>query len=265
MRRPRRVGEINSRDRTTLAAVAASAPCSLNGAWRCRRVPTNDLFRPKPTRRSASEQPYQTHKLCRPARGAYRWPRRRTRSPSFSIRRHGCPPPSSTLSAPQWGRSQITWDGVRPDGTDANTATSIIDAGKTVAIPVDRFRPRGDLRGALYAVSGDGFASVNPATAGQFTAFSPRNTFAMFDDTLGKLDDRFIAQSFVLRSKPTPRPARGVRGDLSPTSNWPAPAVSSIWLNASGDRVSLGKFDVPVGPSGRISSWAWCSTTADHR
>ena len=77
------------------------------------------------------------------------------------------------------GRREISWDGVRLDGTDANPNTKVISSGHTVIIPVDRFQSQGAVFADPYAVSGDGFASVNPGTAGQFPAFSPNNTFAM--------------------------------------------------------------------------------------
>ncbi len=81
------------------------------------------------------------------------------------------------------GRREISWDGVKLDGTDANPNTQVVDSGHTVIIPVDRFRAQGALFEDPYAVSGDGFASVNPGTAGQFPAFSPNNTFVMQDET----------------------------------------------------------------------------------
>lgn len=148
------------------------------------------------------------------------------------------------------GGARITWDGVRLDGTDANPATSIIDAGKTVAIPVDRFRAAGAVYAAPYAVSGDGFASLNPATAGQFPAFTPSNTFAMFDATPGEFDDRFIAQSFVLPGTGTAAGTRGFGAIFADVELLGTSSIEYFGRNASGDRVSLGKFDVPVGPSG---------------
>lgn len=38
------------------------------------------------------------------------------------------------------GGNRIAWDGVRLDGNDVNPNTQIVDFGKTVAIPVDRFQ-----------------------------------------------------------------------------------------------------------------------------
>ena len=58
-------------------------------------------------------------------------------------------------------------------------------------------------------MSGDGFATVNPATAGQFPAFSPNNTFVMQDQTPYQFDDRFIEQSFTIPGTTT---AAGTRG-----------------------------------------------------
>lgn len=76
------------------------------------------------------------------------------------------------------GRREISWDGVRLDGTDVNPNTQVVDSGHTV-IPVDRFRAQGALFEDLRDIKRGGFASVNPATAGQFPAFSPNNTFVM--------------------------------------------------------------------------------------
>jgi hypothetical protein len=41
------------------------------------------------------------------------------------------------------GRREISWDGVRLDGTDANPNTQVVDSGHTVIIPVDRFQNQG--------------------------------------------------------------------------------------------------------------------------
>ena len=82
------------------------------------------------------------------------------------------------------GRREINWDGVKLDGTDFGGNTDVIvSTGKVVGIPVNRFQSRGVLFAEEYAVSGDGFVSVDPGVAGQFPAFSPRNTFAMFNET----------------------------------------------------------------------------------
>lgn len=148
------------------------------------------------------------------------------------------------------GGSRIAWDGVRLDGTDVNPNTRVIDPGKTVEIPVDRFRGVGAIYEDPYAVSGDGFASVNSGTAGEFPAFSPNNTFAMFDFNPGEFEDRFIEQSFVL---PGTNIAAGTRGFGAIFIDVEDPTSSSIeyfGLNANGDEVSLGKFFVPAGRSG---------------
>ena len=54
--------------------------------------------------------------------------------------------------------NRIGWDGVKLDGTDANPNTKIIDAGKTVEIPVDRFKNIGAIaaiQGSLEPESGE--------------------------------------------------------------------------------------------------------------
>jgi hypothetical protein len=93
------------------------------------------------------------------------------------------------------GFRAINWDGVKLDGTDfgGGANTTVISNGSTVAIPQDRFQTRGVFFGAIYAVSNDGFTTVNPTTAGLFPAFSPKNTFAMFNDN--GIDFKFVAPS----------------------------------------------------------------------
>jgi len=141
------------------------------------------------------------------------------------------------------GRREINWDGVKLDGTDFGGNTDVIVPGKVVGIPVNRFQSRGVLFAEEYAVSGDGFVSVNPGVAGQFPAFSPPNTFAMFNETT-------IELSFVLPSFPntTPQPA-AVRGFGAIFLDVEHGQSSSIEF-FNGDQ-SLGKFFVPPGPSGQ--------------
>src|SRR5262249_27156733 len=104
------------------------------------------------------------------------------------------------------GFRAINWDAVKLDGTDFNGATTVISAGKTVGIAPNRFQARGVLFDEIYAVSGDGFTSVNAAVAGAFPAFSPANVFAPFNDNT-------LDFGFVLPSDPASTPARGaVRG-----------------------------------------------------
>jgi hypothetical protein len=152
------------------------------------------------------------------------------------------------------GRREITWDGVKLDGTDANPNTQVIDNGKTVAIPINRFQNVGALFEEVYSVSGDGFSSVNPASAGQFPAFSPNNTFVMFDFDPNAFDDRLIQQSFIVPSDPTTTPVPQATkafgaifvGVEDPTSS----SIEYFGLDQNGSRVSLGKFFVPAGPAG---------------
>lgn len=144
------------------------------------------------------------------------------------------------------GGSRIAWDGVRLDGTDNNPNTRVIDLGKTVEIPVDRFRNVGAIYADPYAVSGDGFNSVSPITAGQFSAFSPKNTFAMFDPKDGEFEDRFIEQSFVV---PGTNITAATRGFGAIFTDVEIAGTSSIeYFGKNG--ISLGKYDVPVGQSG---------------
>lgn len=146
--------------------------------------------------------------------------------------------------------SRIGWDGVRLDGTDVNPNTQVIDSGKTVAIPIDRFRGAGAIFGDPYAVSGEGFASLNPDTAGAFPAFSPNNTFAMFDTVDGQFEDRLIEQSFVLPGTSTVAGTRGFGAIFLDVELAGTSSIEYFGKGAGGRRVSLGKFDVPVGQNG---------------
>lgn len=148
------------------------------------------------------------------------------------------------------GGSRIGWDGVRLDGTDANPNTQVIDPGKTVAISVDRFLGAGALFADPYAVSGDGFASVNPDTTGEFPAFSPQNTFVMFDFNSGQFNDRFIEQSFVLPGTNIAAGTRGFGAIFVDTENSDSSSIEYFGTTTSGAKISLGKFFVPVGASG---------------
>ena len=145
----------------------------------------------------------------------------------------GNPPPQST------GFRAINWDAVKLDGTDFNGATTVISAGKTVGIPVNRFQGRGVLFDEVYSVSGDGFASVNPNVAGLFPFFSASNVFAPFDGN--NLD-----VAFVLPSDPSSTPlAAAVSGFGAIFENVQKENVSAIeYFNGN---VSLGKFFVPEG------------------
>ncbi len=103
----------------------------------------------------------------------------------------------NTAAAPQNGGFRtINWDGVKVDGTDnvaGPNSTTIITAGHTVGIPLNRFQGQGVFFGAIYAVSNDGFTDVNPNVAGLFPAFSAPNTFAMFNDN--GIDFKFVSPS----------------------------------------------------------------------
>jgi hypothetical protein len=105
---------------------------------------------------------------------------------------NGANPPPTPLTT---GFRAINWDGVKLDGTDFGGPpnTTVITLNHTVGIPLDRFQERGVFFGAIYAVSNDGFTDVNPNATGLFPAFSPSNTFAMFNDN--GIDFKFVLPS----------------------------------------------------------------------
>jgi predicted RecA/RadA family phage recombinase len=146
--------------------------------------------------------------------------------------------------------NRIGWDGVRLDGTDANPATQVIIPNSVVAIPTDRFRNAGALYADPYAVAGDGFAGSNPLTTGEFVAFSPANTFAMFDFESGEFNDQFIEQSFVLPGTNTPAGTRGFGAIFLDVEIEGSSSIEYFGRTILGESVSLGKFDVEVGASG---------------
>ena len=157
----------------------------------------------------------------------------------------------NTAPAPQsGGRREINWDGVKLDGTDVGPNTTVVDPNKTVIIGIDRFKNQGTLFADPYSVSGDGFASVNPVSAGQFPAFSPNNTFVMFDPNAGQFNDRFIGESFNLAGSTTAAGTRGFGAIFIDVEDAASSSIEYFGRDTKGNQVSLGTFAVPVGASG---------------
>jgi hypothetical protein len=121
---------------------------------------------------------------------------------------NGANPPPKT-----GGFRTINWDGVKLDGTDFGGITTVISNNNVVGIPINRFQERGVLFEEIYAVSGptsssnqSTFVAVNPNVSNLFRAFSPSNTFAMFNDnTIGL---RFVLPG-AHTSRPVPAATRG--------------------------------------------------------
>jgi hypothetical protein len=158
---------------------------------------------------------------------------------------------AANSGAPQAsGRREINWDGVKLDGTDANPNTQVVDLNNTVIIPVDRFQNQGTLFEDPYAVSGDGFASVNPASAGQFPAFSPNNTFVMQDPTAGQFDDRFVGESFTIPGTTTAAGTRGFGAIFLDVENAGSSSIEYLGHDTNGNQISLGSFAVATGGDG---------------
>ncbi|HSV15097.1 MAG TPA: hypothetical protein VLI90_12635 [Tepidisphaeraceae bacterium] len=141
------------------------------------------------------------------------------------------------------GSRRINWDGVKLDGTDFNGQTQTIVPNKVVGIPVNRFQTRGALFGEVYAVSGDGFASVNPGVAGQINPFSPKNTFGHFNDI--DIDTSFIKPSTATTS-PVQQGTRGFGAIFLDVEQ-----SNSSYIEYFHNNDSLGKFFVQPGASGQ--------------
>ncbi|MEO8197557.1 MAG: hypothetical protein ABI689_12650 [Thermoanaerobaculia bacterium] len=140
------------------------------------------------------------------------------------------------------GFRTINWDAVALDGTDFGGNSKVISPGAVVGIPVNRFDARGVTFAEVYAVAGDGFASVNPHVAGQFPAFSPAKTFAMFNEPSIELSINVPGNSL------TPAATRGfgvVFIDVERSNS------SSLELLRGSE--SLGKFFAPAGGNGQPS------------
>jgi hypothetical protein len=155
----------------------------------------------------------------------------------------GGPDNGNTASPQANGFRSINWDGVALDGTDFGGNSTVIVPNKIVGIPTNRFQTRGVNFDEIYAVSGDGFVSANPGVTGKFPAFSPSNTFAMFNDNT-------IDFTFVLPSAPGGPPiGAATRGFGAIFVNVVTPNSTSIEYFSG--TTSLGKFFVPVGASGQ--------------
>ena len=147
-------------------------------------------------------------------------------------------------ASPQTGGFRtINWDGVKVDGTDSGGPpnTTVIHTGDVVGIPLNRFQGQGVSFEEVYAVSNNGFATVNTNAAGLFPAFSTPNTFAMFNDNT--IDMSFVLPSAVT-STPVPAATRGFGAVFIDAQIADTSSIEYF----SGDR-SLGKFSVPVSPT----------------
>ncbi len=147
------------------------------------------------------------------------------------------------------GLRTINWDAVKLDGTDfgGGANTTVINKGNTVGIPLNRFQARGVYFDAVYAVSGDGFVDVNPNVGGPnptlFPAFTPKNTFAMFNDN--SIDFKFVVPS-VNNTAVAPAASRGFGAVFLNVQL--ANTTSIEYFNGN---TSLGKFFVPAGTQGQ--------------
>jgi PKD repeat protein len=135
------------------------------------------------------------------------------------------------------GFRRIDWDGVKLDGTQPAAIT--IAPGHAVAIPVDTQQERGVELDSPIAVSGDGFASVNPGVAGLFSPFSAANIVAPFDTNAFALD-------IVTPAPPGSAPVPALTSGLGVTFlNVELPNTTSVeYLNG---KTVLAKVFAPAG------------------
>jgi hypothetical protein len=149
----------------------------------------------------------------------------------------------ATPSPQNGGFRTINWDGVLLAANDGTFTNQVINA-HTVGIPLNRFQERGMNFEEVYAVSDDGFTSVNPGVAGQFPAFSPAKTFAMFNDN--SIDFNFVLPSVHGANVPIQGVTRGFGAIFLDVET--ANTTSIEYFSGT---TSLGKFFVPVGASGQ--------------
>jgi len=153
------------------------------------------------------------------------------------------------------GFRDINWDGVNLTGTDFGGPpnTTVIDSGKTVAIPLNRFQERGVYFGAVYAVStdaqsGGSFADTNANVSGLFTSFSRHNTFAMFNDN--GIDFKFVLPS-VHTTTLVSAASRGFGAIFINNQVLGIGSTGSSSIEYFHGATSLGKFAVPTGTPGQ--------------
>jgi hypothetical protein len=145
------------------------------------------------------------------------------------------------------GFRTINWDAVKLDGTDfgGGANSTVISSGNAVGIPLNRFQSRGVFFGAIYAVSGNGFTTVNTSATGLFPAFSPNNTFAMFNDN--GIDFKFVVPSGGVNNSTIVSAAS--RGFGAIFINVEVPNSTSIEYFHNG--TSLGKIFAPISTKGQ--------------
>lgn len=136
----------------------------------------------------------------------------------------------------------INWDGVAMAANDGTFTNQVINAD-TVGIPTNRFQERGMNFAEVYAVSDDGFTSVNGGVALQFPAFSPNKTFAMFNENT--IEFNFVLPSTHGVNVPIQGVTRGFGAIFLDVET--ANTTSIEYFSGT---TSLGKFFVPVGASG---------------
>jgi hypothetical protein len=141
------------------------------------------------------------------------------------------------------GLRHINWDAVKLDGSQPESLT--ISAGHTITVPVGSQQERGIELGAPIAVSGDGFATVNPSAAGLFEALSASNLAAPFDTNTILLN---VVAPAAPGAAPLPAATRALGVAFL---NVRLPNTTSIeYRNGS---ATLAKVFAPAAPTGKPS------------
>ena len=118
---------------------------------------------------------------------------------------------NGNVAAPQSGGFRtINWDGVDLDGTDFGRGanSTVINSGKTVGIPQNVSSRAGVFFDTVYAVSGDGFADVNPNAAEPVPGLQ-REEHVRGRSTTTTIDFSFVAPERLRTPRRCRRPLGG--------------------------------------------------------
>lgn len=144
----------------------------------------------------------------------------------------------NTVPGAVGGRREIDWDGVPPELVNQSLPADFFN-------PTDITAPQSRQRGLTYAgvngefrVSNNGFASINPSAAGEFTTFSGDKAFANINSSLWDAGFQVPGQSVAATVKGFGIVFSDV--DLETTN----------FMEFFNENKSLGKFFVPAKTAG---------------